>query len=152
MRPTSDSSSSPRHLKSPASALHLTLNVLAFSVAFIAVHTPFPGTQATDNSDLNCRDGTLPSSPGHALVPRAPCKFASFPTRRTLCSYISRPASGSRLDIGSPNGRYALLWDGGNPRLVYRVREYGAVKVVWKLLKTPLKVPGCSKPAPSFGE
>lgn len=62
-----------------------------------------------------------------------------------LCSSVSRPATGRLVNpaIGSPDGRWALLTDNGDFRIVFAASKTAPVSVRYRLINPALSVGGC---------
>lgn len=143
-----------RDLRSSARAAAVVIFALLLTFTaflFQASANPLPHTDCAllsrgpGTADSSCLGEPAPS-PGSSrlLNRRATCKLNKA-ANRTLCDSVVAPSTA--IDIGSPNGKHALIWTDGNPRLL----SFGISTPRWKLLPAPLsKATGCVKFTPTF--
>lgn len=66
-------------------------------------------------------------------------------TKTSLSDSIAAPRTALQgLDIGSPNGLYALVWSDGNPRLAQWDAVARVARNRWSLLRQKLALSGCT--------
>lgn len=83
------------------------------------------------------------TSAAHRLAPRAYTYNQIL--RKSLYDAVSAPRTALQgLDIGSPNGYWAMIWSDGNPRLAQWNTLTRTVRNRWFLLRKPLTTYGCT--------
>lgn len=121
-------------LKWTLAATHLLLLVTLLLVS-VAVG-------ARGEEELQAEGGGSTATAGERVdrLSRRACVINRAWKNKILCdSVVSAPiGTAVKLDIGSPNGRYAVIWSDGNPRLLDAGAAGTTTTVKWKLLASPL--------------